>query len=360
MSESVFRRPPIRLLLIAAVVFLLGSLLPPLVITQLKPLPLDLQESFTTRPADTVMLAPSAVDSGAVPDQNRERPECRDGSFPDVPYSCLVMETTTHRDLRVHTGESEEPGDINVEATTRLLAGESVVLELRDSLRLDRSSTYPVADPVSRVETSVPGLADGTSTGPFVREGLQYFFPFPPEPRSYPRYDMIAEQPLLLDYVGEVDRNGLETFEFHHTFTAFPLSDPDDNRPRPEAPEAGVLDSLRAWGTGSPWYAIDRTVWVEPKSGTIVDTAERIHVYFAVDRAQAEERAFDPSPEFTLLHTSSTWDDETLARQHDKAAEVVSTLRVLQIFAVVLKAIALVAVIWAVVLLLRERRGQAS
>lgn len=361
-----FRRPPIRLLLLAVVAFLLGSLVPPLLIAQMKPLPTDLRENFSTRPEATVLLAPEAAEDGTVPESNRDRPECRDATFPEVPYPCLVVETTSHRDLTLATGAAAESGEINVEATTRLLASESgdtLVAELRDSLRLDRRSTYPVSDPVSSLAMSVPGTTGDSSAAPFVREGLQYFFPFPPERRSYPRFDPIVERPLLLDYVGEVERGGLETFEFHHTFTGLALSDPDDNRPRPEAPGEDAPDPLghlETLGMGSPRYAIERTVWVEPKSGTLVDTAEQIHLYFAADITQAEERAFDPSPEFTIFHTSSAWDDATRARQQEKATGVVSALRALQIMAVVLKTIALGAVAWAVVLLLRERRGQTS
>ena len=54
LTESAFRRPPIRLLLFAAAAFLLGSLLPPLVIGQMKPLPEDLRESFASRPAEVL------------------------------------------------------------------------------------------------------------------------------------------------------------------------------------------------------------------------------------------------------------------------------------------------------------------
>ena len=358
LTESAFRRPPIRLLLLAVAAFLLGSLLPPLVIAQLKPLPADLREDYVTRPADTVVLSPAAVGSGEVPDQNRDRPECRGGTFPDVPYPCLVLETTTHRDVAVATSEAAESGEVDVRATTQLRAGEDVLVEVRDHLRLDSRSTYPVTDPVSRVETSVAGTVGDTGTGDFVREGLQYFFPFPPERRSYPYHDLIAEQPLLLDYVRETDRAGTETFEFHHTFTALPLSDPDDNRPRPAEERGGVLEAVGTWGLGAPWYAVERTVWLDPESGTLVDSEEKVHVYLAADRAEAEARAFDPDPEFTVLHTSFVWDGDTRARQHAAAADVSATLRVLQILAVVLKTVALAAVIWAVVLLLRERRGR--
>ena len=355
-----FRRPPIRLLLLAMVTFLLGSLVPPLLIGQMKPLPTDLRQDYLSSPAETVMLSPEAVAEGTVPEENRARTECREGTFPDVPYSCLVVETTTHRELTVSTSEAPERGELDVAATTTLYAAETPIAGINDSLRLDRSSTYPVSDPVSELAVTIPALDQATTTGPFVREGLQYFFPFPPERRSYPRYDTVAERPLLLDYVGEVERAGLETFEFHHTFTALPLTEPDDNRPRPEEAEGSVFTTLEAWGLGSVWYAVDRTVWVEPKSGTLVDTQERIHLYFATDPAEAAARAFDPAPEFSILHTSAGWDSATVDRQHERAAGVSSRLRVLQVSAVLLKTVALATVIWAVVLLVRERRGRAS
>lgn len=353
-----FRRPPIRLLLLAVVTFLLGSLVPPLLITQMKPLPTDLQATYRTNPAETVMLAPEAVAEGAVPEENRTRAGCREGSFPDIPYACLVVAAPTHRELTVSTSQAPERDELDVAATTVLQAGDTVLAEVTDFLRLDRRSTYPVSDPVSTVTVEIPALDRETSTGPFVREGLQYFFPFPPERRSYPHYDTVAERPLLLDYVGEVERADLETFEFHHTFTALPLTEPDDNRPRPEEAEDSVATPLEAWGQGSVWYAVDRTAWVEPKSGTLVDIRERIHLYFAEDHTEATERAFDPAPEFSILHTSAGWDQTTVDRQHDRAAGMVDRLRFLQVSAVLLKTVALVAVVWAVLLLLRERRGR--
>ncbi|MCS5480546.1 DUF3068 domain-containing protein [Corynebacterium sp. YIM 101645] len=361
MTQSVFRRPPIRLLLLLAVVtFLLGSLVPPLLISQMKPLPTDLQTPYRSNPAETVMLAPTAMTEGAVPEENRARAECREGTFPDVPYSCLVVETPTHRELTVATSAAPARDEVDITATRQLHAEETLLAEVSDTLRLDRRSTYPVSDPVSELSVTIPALDLETTTGFSVREGLQYFFPFPPERRSYPRYDTVAGRPLLLDYVGEVERAGLETFEFHHTFTALPLTAPDDNRPRQEETEDSVFTTLEAWGLGSVWYAVDRTVWVEPKSGTLVDTQERIHIYFAADHPEAEERAFIPAPEFSILHTSATWDGATVERQHERAAGVASRLRVLQVSAVALKTVALAAVIWAVVLLLRERRGRTS
>lgn len=355
-----FRRPPIRLLLLAVATFLLGSLIPPLLIGQMKPLPTDLQATYRSNPAETVMLAPEALAAGTVPADNRNRPECREGTFPDIAYSCLVVETTAHRELKVSTSQAPQQDEVNLAATRTLQAGDTVIAEVSDFLRLDRRSTYPVSEPVSELTVTIPAADRETTTGPIVREGLQYFFPFPPERRSYPRYDTVTERPLLLDYVGEVERAGLETFEFHHTFTALPLTEPDDNRPRPQKGTDSVFTTLETWGLGSVWYAVDRTVWVEPKSGTLVDTRERIHLYFAADPTEATARAFDPAPEFSILHTSAAWDQPTLEQQHDQAAGMVSQLRGLQVSAVVLKTIALVSVIWAVVLLLRERRRGAS
>lgn len=281
-SLSVFRRTPARLLLLAAVLFLLGSFVPPLAIGAMRPLPAGLHETFRTRPLDGTEL---------------------------------------HREMTVTTPEKVRRAAIAATTVTREFTGPDDTLsgESSETVLLDRGSRFPVRE----------------KDAPAPREGLRFFFPFPTERVSYPVYDPVPDRAFLIDYVSEGEHNGVEAFEFHHTDT-FEVED----------------------GT---WFHVERTMWVEPRSGTLLDVVESGHLFRAADRSEAEARATEPDPGHTLRHSSERWDDATLARQQDTATGVGGTLRLLQIFAVLMKALALVAALTAVALLLRDRaRGRTS
>lgn len=352
------RRRPIQLLLAGVLTFLVASAVPPAIIAQMRPIPDGLNITFHSRPFDSLSLVAPLNGAAGIPEPNRDRPECREGSYPAVPYSCFVVEAPISRTHVVTTSAAPESGEVDVDSLMQIAVGDQVMAEITDGQRLDRRSAYPVSDPVSYLTLSVPALDSGITREPFVREGLQYFFPFPTGQESYLFFDQAVSDPLLLDYVGETEHNGVDTYEFHHTFTALPAgTDPEI------ALELGdeaifALGAVGDQGLGSPWYAVDRTVWVEPQTGTIVDLLTEVHIYFAPDSAAAETRAFSPSRDHTIFHSVIEWDDTTLQRQHDYAAEQVSTLRVLQVLAVALKTIALILVAAGVVLLLRERAGR--
>lgn len=364
MSQSLFRhlwrRRSIQLLLVAALLFVIGSAVPPALIGLMRPLAVGQSLTFTTVPTDTVSLLAPVDGSRGIPQPNRDRPECAGGGMPEVPYSCFVVTLPSHQHTALTTseaGQDGEDGEVTVDAVRQVLFGETVATEIHDSVVLDARSTYPVSDPVSRMSISVPDLAGSTDLDPFVREGLQYFFPFPSSRQSYPWFDATTQEALLLDYVRETERHGVETYEFHHRFTDLAM---DRNFAHAISLTAEVdtpLDGRAAADSTIPRYAVDRRVWVEPESGTIVDNRTEIHLFFADDSTESTTRAFTPSPDYTLYHTVAEWDAATIAQQKEEATAVSSTLRTLQVFAVALKAAALVAVLAGVVLLLRERRG---
>lgn len=341
MSESVFRRRPIQLLLLGALLFIIASAVPPVVISQMRPLEAGVSQTYSTRPNDTLSLLAPLSGTAGVPEPHRGRPECAAGEYPQAPYSCFVVDTTSHRTTDLETRKGPDTEELAVDARTQVTVDGDVLAELDDEVILDARSAFPVPDPVSRMALSLPEPVGEVQSDPFVREGLQYYFPFPTGRQSYPLFDPVSRRELLLDYVGETERNGIDTYEFHHRFVGL------------EVPRDLLGDTS---GPGTPRLSVDRTVWVEPESGTIIDILVDTHLYFAADDRETGERAFSPSPDHTIFHTVSTWDEDTLARQADHAASDLSTLRFLQVMAVGLKGAALIVVIAAVVLLLRERR----
>jgi len=356
-SEAFLRRTPIRLLLLALLLFVVAGVVPPFIIGQMRPIEIGMTEEFRTRPASTMVHGVPTAD-GSPPRDNQHRPECRDVPLTEMPPSCFLVVRESQHTLTLTTSSAPKKGEVNVDAITQVQISGRVASEIHDSVRLDRRSSYPVSDPVSHLRHSMPERRSGVGEEDFVREGLQYFFPMPTSRQSYAWYDTTARRPLWLDFVGETERNGLDTYEFHLTETALDLSGQMSSLLEMRDDEQAVLDELAASGVGTPWFAIRRTVWVEPQSGTIVDLHLEPHVYFAPDAATAEARAFDLDPDHTIYHSTLDWDDETLARVHDRAQGTVQKLRVLQVFAVLTKALALVVALAGVVLLLRERRGR--
>ncbi|GAB3648636.1 porin PorA family protein [Corynebacterium nasicanis] len=358
MSQSLFRRRPIQLLLIAALLFVLSSAVPPAVIALLRPLDVGQSLTFSTRPNETMSLLAPIDGSQGIPAANRDRPECQGSTPLPASYACYVLTVPSRQVTALTTSESDTADAVQADAVIQVRFGEDVLTEMHDSVLLDARSTFPVGTPVSQMSISVPDLASGMASEPFVREGLQYFFPFPTARQSYPWFDMTAQEPLLLDYVGETEHHGVETFEFHHRLDDRHMDRTSSRAISMPAEVNGLLDHLADSAVGIPSYAVDRRVWVEPETGTIIDIRAEYHLFFAAGEEETTHRSFAPDPAYTIYHTVSEWDDATIAQQSAEASSVLTTLRSLQILAVLGKALALLAALWAVVLLLRERRSR--
>ncbi|WIM71757.1 porin PorA family protein [Corynebacterium suedekumii] len=232
-----------RRFLVAALLFMAGSFIAPLTIQLLKPLPTDYDATFRT--AETSAL----VAGDTVTPANADRPEC---ATPDLaPHSCFVDEVAAVSTQHTTTAATDTRTEITAETTRELLLDGEPTARLDDEVRLARSSGYPVSDPVSRLVIDAPGLPGELAPEPFIRTGLQYFFPFTLERRSYDYFDTTAQLTVPLDYVGEGEHNGHEAYELHHTVTAVPLAEavaraylhPTELTARP-SPSGGALFGL--------------------------------------------------------------------------------------------------------------------
>ena len=338
----------LTLVLAAAVIaIIIGSFVPPVIINSMKPLPTDHLSSYSTEPAPTLLADLAALQAGQVPAGRANDPAC---APEDPDFSCLVSETITRLERVTTTAPVQENSrEAWVESDIRLLGEESdALLEIADQARVVRRSTYPVAQPVSRITVSLPRMNGGIDTGEFVRSGLQYFFPFAVERRSYDHFDPLAQRVEPIDFVEESPRNGLDTYQFHHRLSGLPLN-----------LAAGELLDALSDGREQPHYAVDRTVWVEPRTGTIIDSVEEVHVYLAAGGQQARERADRPATGHTIYHATLRWDERTQGAQHDLAAPLVSRLRGLQVLATLSKALGIVLLITAAVMIVRRRGVEA-
>ncbi|MDO4929248.1 MAG: porin PorA family protein [Corynebacterium sp.] len=192
---------PVTAFSLAAVLWIGSSLGQSVTYSQMKPLPLDLERTITTEPAATVLY-------------NSQR-ECPD----NAPFSCHITATESYLERTLHTSASEDNDEalLEVEESLRTTGKETLfgdtkpngkvdptdIFNISDSVVLIRHSTYPVLEPISSLELQADPMNLTIDTGDFTRDGLQYFFPFNTERRSYQYFDVFAQDAWPLDFVRE-------------------------------------------------------------------------------------------------------------------------------------------------------------
>ncbi|MGY4654537.1 DUF3068 domain-containing protein [Mycobacterium sp. URHB0021] len=150
-------------------------------------------------------------------------------------------------------------------------------------------------------------------------EGLTYRFPFDTEKRTYPMFDPIAQKAFDANYDGEEDVNGLTTYRFTQNVGY----DADGKLVEPvkysslydDDADSTVTARASLWGLpGDPdesitmtrYYAAQRTLWVDPVSGTIVKKEEHGYHYYAREPLK---------PEVTFVDFKVTTNEQTVESQ---------------------------------------------
>lgn len=379
------RRPLIWLAVGAVVAILLGHALPPAMITMMKLLDEGESTTYTSAPAETQMLDVAALLDSEVPEANAGRAECGDPAT--APLSCFQLTGPATTEKVVTTSGTDETFETEVDAAMSLSFDGEQVLGIDDHQRVSSDSTFPVPEPAAHTTVTLPRLDAEVSSTTQVREGLQYFFPFTTERRSYPYFDVLAQQSAPLDYVDETEIGGLDAFKFSQSLEAVNLidalarsQDSEDysselttalaERTSGAAERFYSPDELTELGIAAdeevslqPYYTVDRTAWVEPSTGTILDFHEHRYLYFAGNQEQAqamaEAAAEGPHPELTLLHTSDEWDAQTKQQQMDTASPIVAQLRGLQILSWFANFAALIFIAGFVITVIRRRERRA-
>lgn len=389
----------------AFVILALSSLVPVLVLQSIKPIPVDTSRTVSTEPAQTKMYDAAA--------------QCPE----DAARNCYVVDTFSSLKRTLHTSASENKDEVNLEVVEKLARLESptpdeaaaagtgaappattetaepdeaafddaeALIEVEDSLRLIRHSTYPVVDNVSHLSLAAPTAGLDIQTGDFARGGLQYFFPFETERRSYQYFDVIAQQYAPLDYVGMEG----ETYVFTQTIPAVSLREavtrsfthPADlsDEPGAQAGASGLsesersrVDALQVTGAASqfyapgdnaptgtvvldPYYAATRTLWVEPKSGTIVNQVEDMFIFLAQNQDEANATVAAGGDDYrTLLQTSLAWDSATRETAWAQAHPVVAALNNLKLATFIARVCAVIVMVFGLVRFNRVRVRKA-
>ncbi|BBY18354.1 DUF3068 domain-containing protein [Mycolicibacterium litorale] len=198
-----------------------------------------------------------------------------------------------------------------------------LMLAMVDTVTMDRSSAMAVSsesNPGGAVQKPRAIEDDQPPTNiALPHEGLTYRFPFDTEKKTYPLFDPIAQKAYDANYDGEEDVNGLTTFKFTQNVGydnegklvepvkyASLYEDDADSQVTARAALWGVEGDPEEPITMSRFYAAERTLWVDPVSGTIVKSDEHAYHYYARDALR---------PEVTFADYTVTTNEESVESQ---------------------------------------------
>ncbi|OZC56369.1 hypothetical protein CH289_06525 [Rhodococcus sp. RS1C4] len=321
----------LALVLVGLGAFLLVAaiLIPTYTVPRLEKTPLDLEVTTVSTGTGSVLNAASLAAGRAQVDENVNLVSQR---------FVTTEEPSNADDITVQAGQTLRRTD--KQGDTGLLTA-SV-----DRVTLDRVSSEPVENPIGTIQVQGDKPAEEVP-----HTGLQYKFPFNAEQKAYPFFDINARASQDIDFVEETEINGTPVYKYEQTVGPVDLSGVVN------LPTNKVTLPAETWGveggeapvTMTRWYENTRTVWVEPKTGVIVDGEEQIHQYYSRTAGQ---------PEVDVLNAPIKFDENTVEYQIQRAKDGQDQLstfgRTVPIIAGILGVIALIA---GIVLGLRGGNG---
>ncbi|MDO4909530.1 MAG: DUF3068 domain-containing protein [Corynebacterium sp.] len=370
-----------------------GILIPLSVTPALKVIPLDLTAKTTTDVIHGALMDSTAFSEDQTLPEHANDPACQVEH--DKPMSCFIGLDTSMKGIRnISVVEPSDKNDITLKVANVLLrvdreSPNDLVDATVDTVTLVRKTGNPVPDPVSTFEIAAPELNISGATAGFARDGVQYTFPFGMKPEAIPYFDIYAQKSAPLEYTGDQEVSGLRAYKMHQTVGAVNLFDVystvANRKGAPTENEELSLASLKLESTAGRWYtadelksmnlnadspvtmtryySIDRTIWVEPTTGAILDGVEHLNFFFAQNQDEAQRYADEffanpdgaPNPNRTALNVRNAWDDTTRAAQYERAEKGLKGLEVLKIatWALIIIGIIILAV---TVLSYRRRR----
>lgn len=349
-----------------------------------KKTPLDINSTTVTETTQGAILVGRSLAGNTPTELNADRPECQpadaeatedegdeategdaaaaEGAEAQLSVSCFIdNEVPMYSQRRVQAVEPSDGDVITMQAAQSLLREdltggddvEALINATIDRITVDRVSAMPVDEPTSTLQVVSSG-DEGDDTAPtgFVRNGLQYKFPFDTEQKNYDYFDASTFTTNPISFVGETTVGGMEAYEFKQELGPIDMwtsirdhfaEISDGYDPAVES----ILASYRRegmtagqWGVeGDPerevdmrrFYTNTRTVWVNPATGQIINGKEDIFQFFAEDQAEADAFFNDKTrveeekaePTRTAVRFESGWNQETqdgtLAAAQDSA-----------------------------------------
>lgn len=347
------------LVIIGAALIVIAVLLPTFLVPRLRVIPLDTVSTTATEVYEGALLDSGALASGEPVEPRKNDPRCEtEEEGATLPLHCFINDEVplmSSRHVRV-----EEPADherATLEAGTVILREDrdeprNLVNATVDRITLDRSTAFPVDEPISSIAGGAPGQEGADEPVQFTRLGIQYQFPFSAEKKSYPYYDAVGLDLFEIDFIEEETQDGETVYKYSMTVPPQNLYEntkahaTQGGRELTESDES-MLASLRlkfpaeVWGLEGDddvemdrYYTTTRTVRVEPISGMIVNGHEEIFQFYARDDEEAAEMVTEEGRakeaeerNRTALDFVGQWNEDTKKSQMEKAKDAKSSLK---------------------------------
>jgi len=380
-----------------------------------KKTPLDTNVTTVTDTVPGTVLVGKALGTQTPTEANKDRPECTpaesgkpaegekpaEGDKPaesaakgPLPVSCFIdVHVPMYSQRHVMAVEPSDAEQITLQAAQTVVrpdkgAGESVeslVSATMDRVTLDRQSAMPSGDANSTLQLVAVGGGSEEAPGGFVRNGVQYKFPFDTGKQSYDYFDASTFTTNPIDFRGESTVGGVDVYEFQQELG--PIDMWKSIRDHFASMGGGydksvesILSSYRRkdttageWGLpGDParkvdmhrYYTNTRTLYVNPETGQIVDGKEDIHQFFAENENDAQAFWKDKAavaaerdhPTRTAFAFSAGWNTETIDKTGASVQESVDKLTTFgRVLPGVLALVGLLGVVAGLFLGLRRR-----
>lgn len=385
-----------------------------------KKTPLDINSTTVTETTQGAVLVGKALAGNTPTEANADRPECRapaeaapaaagaDAPEPaagedaaaaeapeaQFPVSCFIdNDVPLYSQRRVQAVEPSDADVITMQAAQSLLREdktgsdgvEGLINATIDRVTVDRVTALPIDEAVSTLQmVAAPTGVDDSAPVGFVRDGMQYKFPFDTEQKDYPYFDASTFTTNPISFVGETTVGGIDAYEFRQELGPIDMwasirdhfaSISSGYDPAVES----VLASYRRegmtagqWGMkGDPerpvdmrrYYTNTRTVYVNPETGQIINGGENIFQFFAEDQDEAAVffqdkagmEAEKAEPTRTAVRFESGWNEETKAVTQATAQESADTLNTFgRVVPAVLGVLGLLALIGGILLGVRS------
>jgi hypothetical protein len=212
-----------------------------------------------------------------------------------------LTEITTDLDIRVKTvgdanAPKEYPGSVTYVNTT-LTSDSAGTMSADGKVRGEvERMTFDArtGEATPNVDGDFISDTEGDQTA-VVHEGLVAKFPFETEKKTYDFWEASLKQAFPIEYRGTSEFQGLEVYEFHQTL---------------EPTKTGTMDvPLSLLGlegdetvTADQMYGVDRTLFVEPNTGVIIQRIEKV----------SSTLDYQGEPRVTLTDATVQYADKTI------------------------------------------------